>query len=258
MRKYLYYSYLAFQNLIEYRINIFWKFSGLIVRTLILYFFWVAVLGAGFGKESYNATSLAAYYIAITFVGNFSGFDYHNVADDIRNGNLATVLVKPINYFLILFFGSLPDRILTTIIYLMLFLALFGHSLGNFDLWYLPIVVIVLSVSVLMNFFMAVAIGTLSFWFRRVHGFNALFWNIGGLFSGQFIPIDLLPSKLLTIANYLPFKYMVFFPAQIILRKPIMDIPQNILIQLVWITLFFLAMVIIWKKGISKFEATGQ
>ena len=140
----------------------------------------------------------------------------------------------------------------------MLFLALFGHSLGNFDLWYLPIVVIVLSVSVLMNFFMAVAIGTLSFWFRRVHGFNALFWNIGGLFSGQFIPIDLLPSKLLTIANYLPFKYMVFFPAQIILRKPIMDIPQNILIQLVWITLFFLAMVIIWKKGISKFEATGQ
>ncbi|MBI4099840.1 ABC-2 family transporter protein [Candidatus Microgenomates bacterium] len=258
MRKYFYYAFLALQNLVEYRINIFWKFSGLTVRTLMLYFFWVAVLGTGFGQSNYNATSLAAYYIAITFVGNFSGFDYHNVADDIRTGDLSTILIRPANYFLILFFGSLPDRILTMLIYLVLYLALFGKEIGSLSLFSLPGIIAVLIVSLLMNFFVGITIGALAFWFRRVHGFEALFWNLGGLFSGQLIPVDLLPAKLLVIANYLPFKYMVFFPAQVILGKPINNLWQNVLIQAVWVFVFFLTMVIIWKKGIFKFEASGQ
>lgn len=258
MRKYFYYSFLSFQNLVEYRINIFWKFSGLTVRTLILYFFWIAVLGTGFGQASYNSASLATYYLAITFVGNFSGFNYHNVADDIRTGDLSTTLIRPGNYFLVLFFNSLPDRILTVLIYLVLYLAIFGKDFASFNLISLSGIIAVLTVSVLMNFFVAVTVGSLAFWFRRVHGFEALFWNLGGLFSGQFIPVDLLPAKLLTIANYLPFKYMVFFPAQIILGKPVSNLWQNVSIQLVWVLVFLLTMILTWKRGIFKFESTGQ
>ncbi len=110
-----------------------------------------------------------------------------------------------------------------------------------------------------ITYTVSIFLGTLAFWFRRVHGFNSLFYNIGGIFSGDLIPVDLLPLGLLAIGNYLPFKYMAYFPAQLMLRGTLTtNFLPDILAQLFWVSFFGLFASFVWKKGLAKFEATGR
>ena len=242
---------MGFQKLFEYRLNFVWSTMGTIISTLILYLFWTSILDSSF--------PIGNYFLLISIIGTLTFSSFSPIADDIWEGDLATDLLKPYNYFLKMFLFEFPYKVVRLLFGIILFV--FISRFTNFTISFLNglffVIAIVLVIGV--KFFMASLIGGLAFWFKRVHGFNALILNFGGLFSGELIPLSFLPLSLDTLSRYLPFRYLAYFPVQLALGQTV--VVQSILglvILILWLTLLVILNRLIWTKGLAQFEATGR
>lgn len=260
MRKYLYLIWISFQQLFEYRMNLVWRLAGTAIWTPVLYFFWLTIVNAGFGSGQYNAYSLGLYYIAISFIDFFIGFDVNQIAYEIREGYIAADLLKPYSYFAKLFLTTTADKVVHLLIFSIIYLILIITGMkAGVSFSGLLIALGFLFSATLMNFFITSTIGILGFWFKYVNGFNSLFHSAGGLFSGYLIPISLLPPLMASISEYLPYKYMFSVPASLFIKTPeTSELIRLALVQFFWIVCSFLLLKFVWQKGIKKFEATGK
>ena len=78
-----------------------------------------------------------------------------------------------------------------------------------------------------------------------------------GLLNG--IPLQFLPPALITFSLYLPFRYLAYFPVSIIMDEPnTTELVIGMLSVTLWLALMFIINRLIWKKGLSQFEATGR
>lgn len=260
MRKYFLFSWLQFLNLIEYRLNFMWEIFGTLITMLMLYVFWVAILGSGFVNSPYTRISIGLYYLFITFLNTVSFSNYWRIANLINSGDLSMEIVKPYRFFLKEFVQLIPYKLIQTLVFL--FIITLISVLGILDNFTLTNVLLFTTSSIFAivgKFYIALSLGGLGFWFKRVHGFGSLFWNLGGLFSGELIPVDLLPHTLLAISTYLPFRYLSFFPVQVILGKSSQtETSIGLIVQLLWVGLFILITRWIWKRGLSQYDASGR
>ena len=76
--------------------------------------------------------------------------------------------------------------------------------------------------------------------------------------GGSLIPLDLMPAWLRFVCDYLPFKYTVYSPVKVLLGK--MTVEETIAglgVQLVWIAICAVALVLLWSRGIRRYQAYG-
>lgn len=260
MKKYFLFAWVSFLNLIEYRVNFLWEIFGSLINMLMLYAFWVAILGSGFLNSSYTSVSIGLYYLFITFIGTISNSNYWRIANLINSGDLSIEIIKPYSFPFKEFVQFIPHKIMQTLIFIVIlgivsYLGMAYHFSLSQILFFIPSVLL----TIVSKFYIALSLGGLGFWFKRVHGFGSLFWNLGGLFSGELIPVDLLPHTLFLVSAYLPFRSLAFFPVQIILGKinqP--EIISGLITQIVWLIIFIVIAKLIWKKGLSQYDAAGR
>jgi ABC-2 type transport system permease protein len=78
------------------------------------------------------------------------------------------------------------------------------------------------------------------------------------LFSGQFVPLTLMPKLIQDIAQYLPFQLLIYFPIQLILGKlSTTQIIQGYLMGAVWLLVAVSVFTWIWRNGVKRFSAVG-
>lgn len=259
MAKYLQFLKISFLDLFEYRMNFVWEVGGVLVSTLIVYAFWVAVIGSGFTKSGYTAVSIGTYYLTITLVGQLTRATFGNLSSAIKEGYIATEVIKPYSLPLKIFFISAGDRIVKSTLTLVIIFALViaglrlnsqAHQIGLFALSVI--------LAGLCKHFIGLAINSLAFWFSRIHGFNALFWNIGSLFSGELIPVSFLPSALLGVSAFLPFQYLAYFPTQLLTTSlPTPEVLTGLSLQLLWVVIFYFISKFFWTRGLKSLESIG-
>lgn len=252
MKKY----WLTFTNALSakltYRVNLMWQILSHLFSMLIIYLLWSTILKTGFGSSQYSQASLASYYLAITFIGLFIDYDYRIMAEDIRLGTLSTHLVRPYNYFFEVFVEGLADKLIILLIFIPVFIKII-------DFKALGLIIISLFLAMLMRFFLALTIGGIAFRFNRVHGFNAAFFTIASLFSGELIPSNLLPGWLQTIGNFLPFKYFLYTQAKYFSGNFAGEnIVFNLFMQVLWLFIWFLIVKLIWTSGLRYYESAGR
>lgn len=251
--------WLSFQNLLEYRVNLMWNLFSNFVSFSILFLLWSTILNSGFGKGDYTQNSLAIYYISISLVTLVSDYNYHLIADDIRLGILSTDLVRPYSYYLKVFVQAIPNKIIPILIFLVVSSILVSLNLFNPSFFGVAEAIVAIVLATILRFFIVLMIGGMAFWFNRVHGFYSLFFSLGGIFSGELIPSNLLPTGLAKIGNYLPFKYIAYVPAHYFVNEATLTVfIKNILAQLFWILLLYLATRYVWKKGLLRYESAGR
>jgi ABC-2 type transport system permease protein len=76
-------------------------------------------------------------------------------------------------------------------------------------------------------------IGMIGFWLLEVTSFLYVIGTLTFFFSGQMFPFELLGSPWAEILNAMPFKYLAYFPAMIILpgKIPWEQLGYELLIQ---------------------------
>lgn len=263
MRRYLriYWAFLKRETrlVFVYRAQIMiWIITG--VLPLVMLAAWLA-LGQGGPVGSFEPRDFIAYYLAVIFVRQMTGvwiiwdMDYQ-----IRQGEFSNLLLRPINplhHWAVMAMGSKWLR-------LVLLLPTLGTAAYVLDARYaldplnVGLFIVALFNGWLLSFFIQYMNGLLAFWITQAVAVFDLWFGLWSLFSGYLIPLELMPEVVQRLAFWLPFRYQLAVPLEIILgRLHGTDLWIGIAMQIIWIAIAYALCRVMWQRGLKKYSAVG-
>jgi ABC-2 type transport system permease protein len=244
-------------------------FLGTILRflpTVTTILLWEAIF-AGSGKEQlggFGRQQMIAYLLLVHISRMFSSMPglAYGIARDIRDGSLKKYLLQPIDMitYLVAYRGAHKTAyIATTALPYALLFFLFRDYLPAFpDLPTLAGYVASLLLAFLIGFFFEASLGMLGFWFLEVTSLLYIVGAINFFVSGQMLPPDFLPAPWAELLKALPFKYLAYFPAMVLLGKVQgWDLVYGLLAEVAWAGLFIVLARLLYRAGLRRYSAYG-
>ncbi len=238
-----------------------WMLSGTI--PLIMLAVWIGQAQAAGGTVGgFSASDFAAYFLAAWLSGQMIvAWVAWEIDFAIRQGTFSSKLLRPINPFWEYFMQHITERFVrgpfilavvalgTLLIPGTRLVASAGHLL-------VYILAIILAFAI--RFLIAYCIGLLCFWLENATALDELYFVLSIMLSGSFAPLDFYPAWLRPILEFLPFPYIVYYPAQILIgRLPWSEIARVLLVQCVWLAIIFVLFSWLWKAGRRHYGAVG-
>jgi ABC-2 type transport system permease protein len=234
---------------------------------LILLFYWMGSLkGQSVGISGWGYTSVISYYLLLIAASAMleSHIEETVARMDIQEGGLTKYLLKPFSYMSLRFLGELPWRLIQGffgIVALLMFVLFFGIDVVRIS--QNPLVILfaicIAMLGYCISFLFKMLLGMTAFWTTDYSGIAELTGVVTLLFGGFVVPLTFFPQWLSTIANSLPFAYVIYYP--IVAFQGNLNIGElfRVLgIQTVWIAVLFILYRIMWRNGVGKYTALGQ
>ncbi|HSM70890.1 MAG TPA: ABC-2 family transporter protein [Anaerolineales bacterium] len=99
---------------------------------------------------------------------------------------------------------------------------------------------------------------SIAFWTTRVFSIHEFYYALALLFSGQFVPLQLMPDVIQNIARFLPFQLLIYVPIQIIQGNlTTAEITQGYISGLTWLAVALVLFRWVWREGVKRFSAVG-
>ena len=110
-----------------------------------------------------------------------------------------------------------------------------------------------------IRFNLLYSVGLLTFWTDQAIALhNRLSFTLYTVFSGMLIPIDFFPAGLREAILYTPFPYLIDFPVKIMLGDVTgAALAQGLAVQGVWMVVFVLLRLVMWRRGLRRYGAVG-
>jgi len=265
-RKYWKVFSLGWQEQMTYRANSIFESGVGLLSFVVIIFLWNAVYLSNHYQPIAGMTfqQMLTYIILVKFWSWIIDPNWEidfMLPEDIRNGGLNRYLIRPVsdrlyrwNYFLgrkILYGIIRLTPALLVIILLPQFFTLKWHD----GLWYLPLISFL---ALTLQFMLSYTIATFAFWMYEIWGILFLKRLVFSFLSGAWIPLTLFPSRVASVLLALPFQYTTFFPIQVVLGKMnIQQIQYGIGVQLIWIGIFTIASLWLWRAGMKQYCGAG-
>lgn len=265
MRKFWAYFKTFLSDAFVYRATgIIWLLND-IGPALVMIIFWMAAFKTKESISGYNLSSITFYYFGIAGINSLVTTHPHYIlADEIRTGAFSNYLVKPIQLAANKLAAGLAWRFIRILFFIPAIIILWhlmSIKLPTLNLSFITLFIFFISLilSLLITFYIKMILGLSAIWFIESGWLFISFEIISGFFSGELIPLDLFPSSVIAVNNFLPFKYMIYFPLTLILNRVtlIQDQIFGLLIGLGWVIFFYLLYRLVLKKGIKNYCAFG-
>ncbi len=96
-------------------------------------------------------------------------------------------------------------------------------------------------------------------WLMEAGWMFFLFEMIYGLFSGEMIPLDILPPAVNQLNQFLPFKYLLYFPVSLFLGKvtAVREIIFGLGVSAAWLILFLWLYRRLRARSAKAYESYG-
>jgi ABC-2 type transport system permease protein len=263
--KYLKSFSLGFQSSLEYRANFIISFLSTLFPITIQYFLWTALYNnSPNGKVyGYNYSQIIAYTIFAAIVSKFvsGGFEWE-VNEDIKNGGLNKFLIKPIDYYkyrIACFLGQKVSQFFIMAIILILTIAILNITLGySVNLARIFIFFIVIIISIQLSFIFVYCTSMAAFWLSEAGGIFVIGSLLLNIISGGVVPLEVFGNTINHIFNFLPFKYIIYFPINILNGVIVgRQIIYGVLLQIFWIIVCKKFADMLWKQGLKRHNAVG-
>jgi len=264
LTKYRHVFLVGVQSNLVYRWNFLIRGFFSLVRLAVIFILWGAIYAGTPEIGGYNVGQTLTYFVALIvlqfMIGAFN--EDYQIGEEIRNGLINQFLLKPVNYYAYRFSVFVAARIVSGLLILVPLLVVFpllrAHLTLPGDAWRYVLAVPALTLAALIQFTIAYCFGLLAFWFLEIQGFVILSYAAETMLSGQIFPLDLLPPALFKAAQFLPFYYMMYFPAGILTGRIGHAAAANgFIIQTAWVVLLMAAANVIWRRGLRKHTAVG-
>lgn len=236
-------------------------------------FLWYAVFDAIGTKEGepppkiggFGVEDMVAYYLLTMIARAFSSMPglASGIAQQIRDGEIKRYLIQPIDLIAFLLLTRVAHKLAYYAIAVAPFALVFYLARDYFvDGWpSLPIFFAFcasLVMGFLIGFFLEAAIGMIGFWFLEVSSLLFVIMLFSFFLSGHMFPLTMLPENVLVVVNFLPFKYLAYFPAAIFLGKiPEEDLAAEMLIEAAWLVFFVVICRIAYTRGVKRYSGFG-
>lgn len=239
-----------------------WVISG-IMQPLVSLVVWQAVAESQGGSAAgLTSGEYAAYFIITMLVSHFT-FSWHMWEFEwrIRTGQFTPILLRPIHpihndisenvtYKLVGLIGIVPGAIAMGVI----FNADFSSTDWQNVFGFLPALVLAMALRFVIEWTLALA----AFWLTKVSAINNLFDVLVLFLGGQFAPLSVMPDFIQTIANALPFRWTIAFPAEVALgQREGADVLAGFGMQILWIAIAIGILALIWKRAMRQYTAVG-
>jgi ABC-2 type transport system permease protein len=255
---------LGVQSNLVYRWNFLLRVAVSFVPLLGSVFLWNAVFSGSHAFANYTFKSMVAYFITLILIDTltFANEDDFQIAEDIRDGRISALLLKPVNYRLYRFHLYAAGRIVHSA-FAIVPLALAMIWLGRYYeglpwLANLPMALLALVGSALIQFFLAFTLGMIAFWILDIGSITFIIFSVEYLLGGHIFPVDALPAWLQAICFHLPFAYEIYFPAAILIgHVPAGAMLSGFAAQWAWVGFLALLSGMLWKRGLRQYTAVG-
>lgn len=249
----------------QYRANLLMYLLYWLVSPVIYMSVWITIAksSAQGAVSGLTANDFVTYYMVLLIVDQLtSEITIHILAYKIQDGTLSGDLLRPIHPILTqTLVNNLAFKALTFMVLIPVWIVLFllfrpdfsGVTWGSLLLG-IPGILIGFGISFLLGSVLTL----IAFWTTRVYALNEFFYAFVVLFSGQFVPLQLMPDVIQKISPFLPFQMYRYVPIETILnRMPLEVVLRNYAAGLVWLVLCAVLFVWVWKEGVKRFSAVG-
>ena len=247
----------------QYRANLIMYLLYWLVSPIIYLAVWTSIANSKGSVSGLTANDFVTYSMTLLIVDQItSNIVIHTFAYKVQDGSLSGELVRPIHPMLTnALVNNIAFKALTVIGFIPIWLILFFLYKPDFSsvtLSGLLMAVPALIMGFLVGFLLSAAITSLAFWTTRVYSIHEFYYALILLFSGQFVPLTLMPKVIQDIAQYLPFQLLIYYPIQLILgRLSSAQIVQGYIVGAVWLIVSIVIFNLIWRNGVRRYSAVG-
>ena len=247
---------------VVYRFGFLFSIIGNIIYLGVAYYLWKSIYrhadvirGLTFNETFlYVGLGSAIFILLKTYVDWLMNYE-------IREGAIASYLIKPIDYGLYTFFTSLGSVLLNlaaiTIptLFMLLFVFKVKFTLGPGLIAFPLSLLMAFMISFCFDYF----VGLLGFYSESVWGISTVKEIILTVFSGALIPLQFFPDALEKVLLWLPFQAIYHTPLMMV-TKPDQGwdvfLPM-LLVQLFWVIVLFIAMRLFYNQAIKVLRISG-
>lgn len=247
----------------QYRANLWMYLLYWLVSPIVYLAVWTTVANSQGSVRGYTANDFITYYLTLLIVDQLtSDITIHILAYKIQDGTLSGDLIKPIHPILTnTLVNNLAFKTLTMTVLIPVWLILcllFRPDFSSVTVQSLLLAVPAVILGFGISFLLGAALTCAAFWTTRVYSLGEFYYALVILFAGQFVPLDLMPTVVQQIAQYLPFQLLRYFPIQLILGKlPPETILLDFILGILWFGIALAIFLAVWRAGLKRFSAVG-
>lgn len=247
----------------QYRANMLMYLLYWLISPIVYLAVWTSIANAKGSVNGLTANDFIAYYMTLLVVDQLtSNIIIHIFAYKVQDGSLSSELIRPAHPMLTnTFMNNLASKALNLLVFIPVWgvlWLLYQPDFSAVSALNLLIAALAMVLGFLVSFLLSAAITSLAFWTTRVYSVHEFYFAISLLFSGQFVPLQLMPQFIQTAAQFLPFQLFLYFPIQIILGKlSTAQIAQGFLSGVIWLAVAWLLFRWVWREGVKRYSAVG-
>lgn len=250
----------GFAEAVAYRAEfLVWMLSN--TMPLIMLALWSAVAREApvgrFGQKEF-----VAYFLATFIVRQLtSSWAAWLMNYEIRQGTLALRLLRPIHPMVTYAVENVAAQPMRLLVALPM-AAVWMWSVGAGHVPRDPALWAVFALAVLggwlLTFLANFAIGCLAFFMESSIKVMDVWLTLYFVFSGYLIPVELFPPAVRVITDWLPFRYQIGLPVELITSAHDREAALALLGgQWAWVAVMLGGTVLLWRKGLERFAAYG-
>ncbi len=232
-----------------------------LMPAVVNYSVWLAVYGQRDEVNGFARKDLLSYYLVMTVLFYFIGGTINStVSKVIRSGELNQLLVKPIHpikNYIALEQGWKASSLTFVIPVFVLIILVLGLSIPLRSMEQLIWLIIATVMGAIIFALWDMIIGMLAFFLQETNAVDRLSRIVGSFLNGQSIPLALMPVWVVSINDWLFYRYTFALPADMIFRFEVLEIGGLFVRQCMWIVILYIVFGIIYKLGIRRYEAYG-
>lgn len=247
----------------QYRANLLMYLLYWLVSPIIYLAVWTSIASQKGAVNGFTANDFITYYMLLLICDQVtSNIIIHTFGYKIQDGSLSAELIRPIHPMLTnalvnnIAFKALTIMGLTPIWIILYFL--FKPDFSSVSITGILVAIPAMLLAFVIGFLLSATITTLAFWTTRIYSIHEFYFALILLFSGQFVPLPLMPKMIQNIAQYLPFQLLIYYPIQLIQGKLTNEqIIQGYMMSFIWLGISALLFNWVWRNGVKRYSAVG-
>lgn len=257
--KYLAILRASLANLAAYRARIATTFVFFTMIMFVFAYLWKAIYKGG--EIAGYSLERIIWYLCVTEIISFGARSkqFAQIGQDIRSGDIAYQLGRPYNFVHYHLTVSASDILFNVTLLGALALVIgfvFAGPIPGYNFLGLPLGILSMMLGILLQFYLHMCLALTALWIENADGAMLIANKLIFMF-GTFLPLEFLPTWLQNISRALPFSYVAWGPARLVVNFSWADFCAIVPIQLFWLVIFLILSQVIFKRGMRALESHG-
>ncbi len=242
----------AFSREATYRMEVFTSVGTVLLRLAIMKAVWTALYAQNAAPAGVPLDAIITYTAIALLMSLILEIDGTRLIQTrVREGSIATDLMKPINLVLFFFSDGVGQTLLHALLIVpALILALFIVHIDVPAPATLGVFVLSFALGYVVNFLLNFTMNAIAFWTLETFAIQLMVRWVSDLLGGQIVPLIFFPAALQQLVLALPFAAIYSTPLLIYLGTiPPAQYGTALGLQLLWVAVFAVVSSLIWRAA---------